>query len=224
MIREVRILLVLVAILDVWSGNGALAQPPAAPTSPPEPSLANPIEEHLFPPDLIQQQHKKIELSEEQRETIAMDVKTLREQLPAQEALLRNEVSTLGRLIPQSTTNEAQLLAQLDKVLEQERQIKRLQLATMFRIRNRLTSEQLTRLQEIRKKMSKSQQQVQQRLQSKLQRLHELVEQRVKSGQPPHQVAERMQAFPKLMEQGKVSEAESLLDDSLRKLEPSTNE
>ncbi len=222
MCRVVRLLLVLIAILVVRSDDVALAQAPAAPASPPEPRLENPIEEHLFPPEFILQQGEKIRLSEKQREAIETDVKTLQEQLPAQEASLRNEASILGSLIPQSTTDEAQLLAQLDKVLEQERQIKRLQLGTMFRIRKRLTPEQLTRLQDIKKEVSKSQQQLQQRLQSKLMRVHELVEQRVKAGQPPHDVAEQMQAFPKLMEQGKVSEAEALLDDSLRKLEPPT--
>ncbi|MEX2169148.1 MAG: hypothetical protein WD851_07545 [Pirellulales bacterium] len=180
------------------------------------------MEDHLFPPDFIQQQHEKLGLSEEQREAIATHVKTLQEQLPAQEALLRNEMSALGRLIPQSTTDETQLLAQLDKVLEQERLLKRLQLATMFRIRKQLTAEQLTRLQDVKQEMSKAQQQLQQRLHSKLLRVQQLVEQRVKFGQPPYQVAEQMQAFPKLMQQGKISEAEALLDDSLQKLEPST--
>ncbi len=222
MCRLVRLQLVLIAILVVRSGDVARAQAPPELASPPEPRLENPIEEHLFPPEFIQQQGEKIGLSQQQRDAIVMDVKALQEQLPAQEASLRNEVSTLGHLIPQSMTDETQLLAQLDKVLEQERQIKRLQLGTMFRIRKRLTPEQLARLQEIKKEVSKSQQQLQQRLQTKLMRVHELVEQHVKAGQPPHDIAEQMQAFPKLMEQGKVSEAEALLDDSLKKLEAAT--
>jgi len=50
-------------------------------------------------------------------------------------------------LLKQPKADEAQVVAQLDKVLASEREIKRAQIALLVRIKNNLTAEQQHRLQ-----------------------------------------------------------------------------
>jgi Spy/CpxP family protein refolding chaperone len=211
-----RIHLTLVASLCIVCSVQSQAQDNPRPTNPPGVPQPDPLEENLYPPDLIQLNKETLRLSEEQQSAIAKLFRDLQEQLPDKEAQLRREVEALGRMIPQSTTDETALLGQLDKVLDRERDIKRLHLATMFQLRRQLTAEQLAQLQNIKKNMHTAEQ----RLQGRLQRVQQLIQQRVQeSGHPPVEVVERMQAFPRLMQQGKITEAEALLEDTLRTLE-----
>jgi Spy/CpxP family protein refolding chaperone len=56
----------------------------------------------------------------------------------------------MAALVKQESINEQQVLAQLDKVLGIEREIKRLQLSLVIQIKNKLTPEQRARLMEIK--------------------------------------------------------------------------
>ena len=53
-------------------------------------------------------------------------------------------------LLKQSKADEAQVAAQLDKVLAAEREIKRAQVSLLVRIKNNLTEEQQHRLRALR--------------------------------------------------------------------------
>ena len=50
--------------------------------------------------------------------------------------------------------DEARVLEQADKVMAQEREVKKMQLSMLVRIRNLLTPEQIAKLQEIRRRTS----------------------------------------------------------------------
>jgi Spy/CpxP family protein refolding chaperone len=54
--------------------------------------------------------------------------------------------------IEQDPVDEQQVLAQLDKVLNAEREVKRTQIALMVRIKNKLKPEQQARLRQLRSK------------------------------------------------------------------------
>ena len=68
---------------------------------------------------------------------------------------LADEAETMISLVKQDRVDEQQTLAQLDKILNLEREIKRAQFVLVIRIKNRLTPEQQSRLQELRSKSQK---------------------------------------------------------------------
>lgn len=63
---------------------------------------------------------------------------------------LQDETEQLHEALKGSSVNEQQALAQLNKVLDIEREIKRLQIGLGVRLKNRLTPEQQSQLQRMR--------------------------------------------------------------------------
>jgi Spy/CpxP family protein refolding chaperone len=66
---------------------------------------------------------------------------------------LQDAVEALHETMKANSVNEQQALAQLDKVLDAEREIKRLHIGMGIRIKNQLTAEQQTKLQSMRHSM-----------------------------------------------------------------------
>ena len=64
---------------------------------------------------------------------------------------LQGAMEGLTGLLKQPKADEAQVVAQLDKVLAAEREIKRSQITLLVRIKNNLTPEQQHRLQTLRR-------------------------------------------------------------------------
>ena len=58
----------------------------------------------------------------------------------------------MASIVKQERLDEGQTLAQLDKILNLEREIKRAHFTLIVRLKNALTPEQQTRLQEIKRK------------------------------------------------------------------------
>ena len=199
------------------AGATLLAQQPSDSTLP-QPSRKNALDEYLIPPDIIMQHAVRLKLSQLQRSAIQGAAQQLQEQLPRQQQQLQKEVEAMGNLLERKVRDEASVLGQLDRLLDEERQIKRLQLGTLLRVRNQLTGEQLAEMDKIRGEMMAKRRQLEQRLNEKLRRVQQLVQLRAQAGQPPNEVVQQMQEFPKLMQQGKVEEAEQVLDRSLQQL------
>ena len=111
---------------------------------------SDPIGENLFPPELVMQHQQQIGLTEEQRSFMIVQVGNA--QLRATELTwkLQREVETMAALVKQEPIDEEQMLAQLDRVLAAERDIKRLQLTLVARIKNKLTPKQCAQLRELR--------------------------------------------------------------------------
>ena len=64
---------------------------------------------------------------------------------------VQGEAEKLARLLQASTVDEAAVLAQADKVMALEREVKRTHLALLVRIKNALTDAQKARLTALRK-------------------------------------------------------------------------
>ena len=114
-----------------------------------QPQQPDPFAGNLFPPESIMQHQQALGLSEEQRNFIKGELRTTQTRLTELQWGLQDEVEKLSALIKQASVDEAQTLAQLDKVLGLEREIKRMQIGLLVRIKNKLTPEQQTRLREI---------------------------------------------------------------------------
>ena len=140
--------LLLIAALFFASG-AALAQQPPQPQ--PRPG-GDPVGESLFPPELIMQNQKAIGLEEAQKTYIRAEISKAQGRFTELQWQLQDAMETLVSLLNQNTVDEQQVLAQLDKVLGTEREVKRTQIGLMVRIKNKLTPEQQAHLRQLRSK------------------------------------------------------------------------
>jgi Spy/CpxP family protein refolding chaperone len=123
----------------------------AAPAQqPPQPPPPDPIGENLFPPELVMQYQQAIGLSEEQRDLIKAEIQKAQARFTDLQWQLQSEVETMASLLKAPRADEQQTLAQLDKILGLERELKRAQFTLVVRIKNSLTPEQQARLREIK--------------------------------------------------------------------------
>lgn len=113
----------------------------------------DPIGENLFPPELLMQHQQAIGLSEDQKNFIKTEIRKAQTRFTEWQWQLQDEMETMASWLKQERVDEQQVLAQLDKILNLEREIKRTHFALIVRIKNKLTPEQQARLQEIKNKL-----------------------------------------------------------------------
>ena len=130
--------------LALFVGHAAWAQ---------QPPPADPLGENLFPPELVMQHQQAIGLNEEQKNFIKAEVQKAQVRFTELQWQLQNEMETMISLVKEPRADEPQVLAQLDKILGLEREIKRTHITLVVRIKNGLTPEQQARLREIKNKL-----------------------------------------------------------------------
>lgn len=104
----------------------------------PEPEFAK----YLFPPELVMQHQQALRLTPEQRTSITQGIRDLQLKVVDLQWKMQDEAQKLTGLVEGSRVDEAQTLAQVDRVLGIEREIKRAHMALLVRIKNMLTPEQ----------------------------------------------------------------------------------
>lgn len=137
---KMRLCAILMLLLQVCSS--ALAQQK-------EP---DPFEQHIFPPELVMQNRQAIGLTEEQKSYIKDEILRTTTRFNELQWEIQEGMERMLALVKEGVVDEQQALAQLDKLLGMEREVKRLHITLAIRIKNKLTPEQQARLQEIRKK------------------------------------------------------------------------
>lgn len=133
--------------------------PPAAPQQPqqpqaphpPPPPPPDPIGRNLFPPEVVMQHRQAIGLSDEQKNAIKQELMKASTHFNELQWQMQDEMETLDNLTKGSTVDEAQALAELDKILNLERDLKRTQLTIAIRIKNKLTAEQQNQLRDMQR-------------------------------------------------------------------------
>src|SRR5262249_48605594 len=111
----------------------------------------DPLGDAVFPPEIVMQNQEAIGLTQEQKDALKAELRKAQTEFTEQQWRLQEEVEKVARLMKQARVDEAQALAQLDKVLQAEQQIKRAQISLLISIKNKLTQEQQNLLQELRK-------------------------------------------------------------------------
>lgn len=111
----------------------------------PEPDFAR----YLFPPELIMQFQQKINLRPEQRTTITQAIQQMQSKVVDLQWQMQAEVQKLTEIMQHATIKEAEALAQVDRVLGIEREVKRTHLGMLIRIKNTLGREQQVALDSI---------------------------------------------------------------------------
>jgi Spy/CpxP family protein refolding chaperone len=128
-------------------------QPPAQGSAPRQPPQAGGMPNHphpppdplahlLFPPDMIMAHARELKLTDEQKQFMRSEIQKTTATFQDLQWKLQDQVELLHETMKSSSVNEQQALAQLDKVLEIEREIKRLHIGLAVRLKNRLTPEQ----------------------------------------------------------------------------------
>lgn len=118
-----------------------------------QPPPNDPIGEHLFPPELIMQNQKTIGLNDDQRNFIKTEMQKAQSRFTDVQWQLQSEVETLSSMLKQDKVDEQQVVAQLEKVLNLEREVKRTQITLVIRIKNKLSVEQQIQLRELKIKI-----------------------------------------------------------------------
>jgi Spy/CpxP family protein refolding chaperone len=134
----------MILILAAWlalTGVRAAAQQPPGP---------DPVGDNLFPPDLVLSNQKAIGLDETQKNFVRSELLKTQASFTELQFQLQDAMEILSGLLKQSPVDEGQVLAQLDKVLSTEREVKRAQIGLMVRIKNKLTAEQQAKLRQLR--------------------------------------------------------------------------
>jgi len=136
----------LAILLVLGAAPLARAQQPAPP-----PPAEDPIAPYVYPPELVMRYAPEIGLDERQKAAIKDAVVKTRARLLDAQWDVQGEAEKLTRLLQASPVDEAAVLAQADKVMALEREVKRTHLALLVRIKNTLTEAQRARLTELRR-------------------------------------------------------------------------
>ena len=127
-----------------------LAEPVRAQQQPTPPE--DPLAQFVFPPELVMRYAADIGLDERQRAAIKDAVVKTQARVLDVQWDVQGEAEKLARLLQATPVDEAAVLAQADKVMGFEREVKRTHLALLVRIKNVLTDQQRAKLQELRRK------------------------------------------------------------------------
>ena len=134
-------LLCVCALLLLLSGAARAQQPDQ-----------DPIGQSFFAPELVIQHQEAIGLSDEQKSYLKTEIRQAQLKFTELQWKLQDEMEKLVSLVKSPRVSEPEALAQLDKVLAMEREIKRAQVTLLVHIKNELTPEQQTKLLDIRSK------------------------------------------------------------------------
>lgn len=128
----------------------AVSQHPPQPAQQPQPPRGpDPIAQNFFPPEMVMNYRQALALSDEQKAAIKDELMKASARFSDLQWQMQDEIETMAGLTKGENVDEQRVLAQLDKILAIEREVKRTQLTLSIRIKNKLTSDQQTKLLQI---------------------------------------------------------------------------
>lgn len=134
--------------IGVWGGAAARQGPDPA-ERPPEDAERVLLNRYFIPPNQIMEHQREIGLTKEQRRQIVAALRSAEGRFVELRWEINQALDQLIEMIRERRPEE-EVLAQLDRVLELEREMKRVRFAVGYRIRRVLTDEQIARLEELR--------------------------------------------------------------------------
>ena len=187
---------------------------------------ADPFAGAFFPPELVLLAQDRIALTPEQLAAVRARLEKTQQRSDELRVKLERETAALAALTKQERVDEAPLLAQLDKLLDVERELKHLHVGAGVAIKNLLTPEQVAKLREMSFEIAKNhaaftglEAETGKRISAKVERVKEDAQKWAASGRDPSSIAQAMEGkFKPLMEADKVFEAEAVLDRVLEQL------
>ncbi|MDQ6802610.1 MAG: periplasmic heavy metal sensor [Acidobacteriota bacterium] len=114
----------------------------------------DPIGQQLFPPEMIMGQSQKLHLDDKQRATIKTEVQRAQSKFFDLQWEAKEAGDAMAQMLQQTPIDEARVLEQADKVMGYEREIKKIHLAMLIRIKNSLTKDQIADLIQMKREMA----------------------------------------------------------------------
>lgn len=112
----------------------------------------DPIAQNLFPPELVMRYQQEIGLDEAQGKAMKETIQRAQAKFLDVQWEMQSESGKMLRLLQARPVDEAAVLAQADKVMGLEREVKKTQLSLLVRIKNLLSETQQAKLMELRKR------------------------------------------------------------------------
>ncbi len=130
-----------------------LAAAAARADGPSPPGAPDAIASKLYPPELIMGHQQELGIDDKQRDAIVKEVQGLQNRVVEIQWQMTAAVEELGKTLDAPRIDEAKALAQADKVMGFERDVKKAHLGALIRIRNVLTDAQRAKLAALRAKL-----------------------------------------------------------------------
>lgn len=112
----------------------------------------DPFADAFFPPELIMENQQTLGLTAEQKTLLRTEVQKAQTRFTDLQWQLQDEMQKLTALAREASPSEEKILAQLDKVLALERDIKRTHITLVVRMKRALSPEQQRQILELRKR------------------------------------------------------------------------
>jgi hypothetical protein len=110
------------------------------------------VAQSVFPPDLILKYRQDIGLDESQSSALKEQVHKAQSQFLDLQWDMQGETAKLAQILRAYRIDESAMLAQADKVLGKEKQIKEAQLLLLTRLKNLLSKDQQEKLMDLRRR------------------------------------------------------------------------
>ena len=117
-------------------------------------SADDPIAQALFPPELVMKYRQEINLDEGQSKAIKEAIQKAQPRFLDMQWDMQAEAEKLIKLLKARPVDESAVLAQVDQVLNREREIKKAQISLLIHIKNLLSESQQNKLTELRQRPS----------------------------------------------------------------------
>jgi Spy/CpxP family protein refolding chaperone len=179
----------------------------------------DPFREIMVPPELLLLNQQELGITPEQRDAIRALLEKFQSKIESSDKETRRELASIEELLQKNEFGESDAAARVEKFLEREKENKKLQWSLMLSIRKVLTVEQREKVKKFRDDPTKLKPNFAERFQSKIQKIQDGVQALVDSGVDPSEIGDLMSGFEPLMKEAKFKEAESLLDQALKRIE-----
>ena len=142
------LVVILVSGIILTVAFASAQQSPHPPQPPPD---QDQLAEFIFPPELVMGHQREIGLTDEQKTYLRGEIQRVTLRFTELQWQLQDGMEGLASVMKEGSVNEQQALAQLDKILDIEREIKHLHIGLAIRIKNKLTPEQQSKLQGLKR-------------------------------------------------------------------------
>ena len=115
------------------------------------PAGEDPFAAYLFPPERVMGHGLELGLTDAQRTAIRAEVQKVQGKFVDLQFELQGETEKMTRLLQEQPVDEAKVLAEVDRILAFEKEIKKMQISLLVRIKNVLTPAQQAKLSEIQR-------------------------------------------------------------------------
>jgi hypothetical protein len=197
-----------------WAAPAApAARPAAAPVS--RPTAAPEINAYLVEPELVLRFGTQAGVDQAVVDAVAKVFQDQRAKLEEAQQKLRTDTAALNELVRQDQPDAKACLAQLDKVLEDERVIKRMNLELALLVKAKLTPDQIARLIQLRNQqlaVANNAGGAPEALRAKMQQVQTLAQARQQDGRDLTEVRRLMQQVRTAVQAGRYHAADQMLD------------